>query len=260
MDPLLREQFARTLDSLPAGDPWPILADSGFLDLLAPADRGGAGLPLGALFEIAVETGRRPDPPRIVETILARLASADAIAVEDAEASLTASGMAPALARSLAAAAAAAQIAGAVQALLEMTIDYSGLRQQFGRPIGKFQAVQQQLAVAVEEVGAAHVAAQAALTGNPGEIDRERVAVAKIRAGQAAQGVAAIAHAVHGALGISAEHPLHHFSRRLHGWRMAHGGEAWWAGQLGRWMIGTDSDVISGVRGLSTMPADAAER
>jgi acyl-CoA dehydrogenase len=257
MDELLREQFAHILDSLPAGDPWAMLADSGFLDLLVPADRGGAGLPLDALFELAVETGRRPNSPPIIETILARLGTLDAIAVDDPEASLMASGMSPPLVHGLAAAAAAAQIAGAVQALLEMTIDYSGIRQQFGRPIGKFQAVQQQIAVAVEETHAAYVAAKSALTGAPEQIDRARVAVAKIRAGQAAQSVSAIAHAVHGALGVSAEHPLHHFSRRLHGWRMAHGGEAWWAGQLGQWMIGEDSDLITGIRQLSTVAANA---
>jgi acyl-CoA dehydrogenase len=257
IDPLLREQFARTLDDLPVEVPWPVLTASGFLDLLAPADRGGAALALDALFELAIETGRRPNPPPIVETMLARLRNADATAVDDAEASLVASGMTSSLARSLAAAAAAAQIAGAVQALLEMTIDHAGTRQQFGRPIGNFQAIQQQLAVAVEEVHAVHVAARAALTGPPDAIDRQRVAAAKIRAGQAAQSVAAIAHAVHGAIGISAEHVLHHFTRRLHRWRMAHGGEAWWASQLGHWLIAGDTDIITAIRAISTVTDDA---
>jgi alkylation response protein AidB-like acyl-CoA dehydrogenase len=253
MDELLREQYARTLDSLPVDNPWPMLAASGFLDLLRPVDRGGAGLPLDALFDIAVETGRRPHSPRIVETILARLIDSNALEIDDAEASLMTNGMAAPLARALAAAATSAQMAGAVQALLEMSVDYSQVRRQFGRPIGRFQALQQQLAVAAEEVHAAHVAAQAALTGEPGQIDRERVAVAKIRTGQAAQVVSAIAHAVHGALGISAEHPLHHFTRRLHGWRLAHGGEAWWAGQLGQWMISRPADFITGARELSML-------
>jgi alkylation response protein AidB-like acyl-CoA dehydrogenase len=257
IDPLLREQFARTLDDLPQADPWPALANSGFLDLLAPNDRGGAALSLDALFEIAIETARRPNPPPIVETILARLRNADAIAIDDAEMSLTETGMAPPLARGLAAAAAAAQMTGAMQALLEMTVDYAGTRQQFGRPIGKFQAVQQQLAVAVEEVHAATVAAQIALVGEPDQIDRSRVAVAKIRAGQAAQILSATAHAVHGAVGISAEHQLHHYTRRLHEWRMAHGGESWWAGQLGQTAINGGGDFITAIRRLSTPTASA---
>lgn len=250
MDALLREQFAAMLDSLPGDDPWPALTASGFLDLLEPE---AGGLALDALFDIAVECGRRPNPPRIVETILARLRDPAACDVVDPERALAAAGMDGAAARALAAAAAAAQIAGAAQALLEMTVDYAGTRQQFGRPIGKFQAVQQQMAVMVEEVHAAHAAAGAALSGPPGQIDRQRVAVAKIRAGRAAQTVTAIAHAVHGAIGISAEHALHHYARRLHGWRMAHGGEASWSTQLGHWMVGGEDDFITAIRGLSTV-------
>ena len=256
IDPMLRDQYARTLDELPAAAPWPVLEDSGFLDLLAPADRGGAALPLDALFELAIETARRPNPPPIVETMLVRLLDPKAVAIEDPESGLIAAGMERPLARSLAGAAAAAQIAGAVHALIEMTIDYAGTRQQFGRPIGKFQAVQQQLAVAVEEAHAAYVTSRAALAGPPDAIDRQRVAVAKIRAGQAAHTVAAIAHAVHGAIGISAEHALHQFTRRLHGWRMAHGGEAWWAAQLGQWMIAGDGDFITAIRDVSTVTDD----
>src|SRR3954465_15363295 len=53
IDALLREQFARTLDGVAPANPWPAVAESGFLDLLAPA---GAGLTLEALFDLAVET------------------------------------------------------------------------------------------------------------------------------------------------------------------------------------------------------------
>src|SRR5581483_3548455 len=105
MDDLLREQYARILDALPAADPWPALAQSGFLDLLR---RNEAGLGLDALFAVALETGRRVDPPAVVETMVARLADPRAIAVEDAETRLAAAGIDPPLARALAAAAAAA--------------------------------------------------------------------------------------------------------------------------------------------------------
>jgi hypothetical protein len=62
---------------------------------------------------------------------------------------------------------------------------------------------------------------------------------------------------VHGAIGISAEHVLHHYARRQHGWRMAHGGEAWWAARLGQWAIGSDGDFITAIRGLSAATADS---
>jgi hypothetical protein len=247
MDAMLREQFAAMLDSLSGEDPWPALIASGFLDLLT-----SDGATLDGLFDIALECGRRPNPPRIVETILARLRDPAAVDIADPETSLVETGVAAELAHALASAAAAAQMVGAMQALLEMTIDYAGTRQQFGRPIAKFQAIQQQLATAVEEVHAAHVAAEAALTGPPSRVDRRRVAAAKIRAGKAADNVAAIAHAVHGAISISAEHDLHHFTRRLHHWRMAHGGAAWWAERLGQYMLNEPADFITIVRGLST--------
>jgi alkylation response protein AidB-like acyl-CoA dehydrogenase len=256
MDPLLRDQFARTLDALPAAEPWPMLSKSGFLDLLRREDAGGFGLALEALFAVAVETGRRHAPPPIVETILARLTDPNALAVGDAEASLLTGGMTPGLARALAAAGAAAQMAGTMEAMIELTIDYARTRHQFGRPIGAFQAVQQQIAQAVEELHAARIAAEAALTGMAERIDIERAAVAKIRAGVAAQIVAAVAHAVHGAIGVSGEYPLHHLSRRLHRWRLAHGGEAWWAVQLGSRLISAGGEFHAAARRLSGCPGD----
>jgi acyl-CoA dehydrogenase len=58
-------------------------------------------------------------------------------------------------------------------------------------------------------------------------------AIAKHGASLAAGQVAAIAHAVHGAIGISEEYDLQLLTRRLHGWRLADGSEGHWAGVLG---------------------------
>jgi acyl-CoA dehydrogenase len=130
----------------------------------------------------------------------------------------------------------AAQIAGALEAVLAMTVEYASTRRQFGRPIGGFQAVQQLLAQAAGEVAAAGVAAAHAgravarrgLAGGAFEI-----ACAKVVAGEAAGRVAAIAHQVHAAMGFTDEHPLHLFTRRLWSWRDACGAERVWARRLG---------------------------
>ena len=61
----------------------------------------------------------------------------------------------------------------------------------------------------------------------------EAAAIAKQVASIAAVPVAEIAHAVHGAIGISEEYDLQLYTRRLHEWRLADGSEAYWAAQLG---------------------------
>lgn len=130
----------------------------------------------------------------------------------------------------------AALIAGAVEAVLDMAVDYARTRTQFGRPIGGFQAVQQLLAQAAGEVAAAGVAAAHAgrsvarrgLAGAAFEI-----ASAKVVCGEAAGKVAAIAHQVHAAMGFTDEHPLHLHTRRLWAWRDACGAERAWARRIG---------------------------
>jgi len=130
----------------------------------------------------------------------------------------------------------AAQMAGAMEAALDLATRYANDRVQFGRPIGKFQAIQQQLALLAEEAAAAFVAVEsAALSVAEGRASAEfAVAAAKIRAGEAAGTVAEIAHQVHGAIGFTEEYSLHHLSRRLWSWRDEFGDETYWAATLGR--------------------------
>lgn len=242
MDQLLTDQFARLLDSLGEEDPWPRLHESGFLDLLVPEAQGGGGAGLEALFPLVFECGRRVDAPAAVaETMAVRLFEPGASAAHDVE------GLAG---RPLAAALAAGQIAGAMSSLLALTVDYAVTRTQFGRPIGGFQAVQGQVAVLAEEAEAARTAAQLAFVGAATEISERRVGVAKIRCNQAAERGASIAHAVHGAIGISEDHVLHRHTRRLRSWRDAHGGASWWSRRLGEWLVAEQYDLASAVRQL----------
>lgn len=125
----------------------------------------------------------------------------------------------------------AAKMAGAMGRLLEMSVRYANERVQFGRPLGKFQAIQQQLAVMAEQVISAQVAARIGMTG--AHFDPVRVAMAKTRAGEASHTVAAIAHAVHGAIGVTEEYDLQLLTRRLKQWQVAFGSESYWASRLG---------------------------
>jgi alkylation response protein AidB-like acyl-CoA dehydrogenase len=126
----------------------------------------------------------------------------------------------------------AAQIVGACRRVLDLTLGYTSERVQFGRPIGQFQSVQHQLAQLAEEASAARVAVRAAAQTPDGPWAIPALAAAKIRAGEAAGLGARIAHQLHGAIGMTAEHPLHQSTRRLLAWRDEHGAEAWWARTL----------------------------
>lgn len=153
----------------------------------------------------------------------------------------------------VAAVARAAQIAGAAGRVLDMTVAYAGERTQFGKPIGRQQAVQQNLAVMAEEAVMAHMAARIGCA--EGLAPRlETAAIAKQVTSAAALRIANIAHAVHGAIGISAEYELQLLTRRLHEWRMADGAESRWAGLLGaRRLAGDTFSSIDYIRGIAAV-------
>lgn len=132
----------------------------------------------------------------------------------------------------------AVQMSGALMRVLELSVEYARLREQFGRPIGSFQVIQQSLALMAGEVYAAEAAVDTAVEA----VDRagdERaawaeIAAARVRAGEAASRVAPVAHQIHGAIGFTDEHQLRHFTRRLWAWRDEDGTERFWAEELGR--------------------------
>ncbi|MEK9722834.1 MAG: acyl-CoA dehydrogenase family protein [Rhodospirillaceae bacterium] len=143
----------------------------------------------------------------------------------------------------------AQQMAGALQAVLAMSTAYAKERQAFGRQIGKFQAVQQNLARLAGETAAAVAAAGSAADAiqNAEAFDEAvflEVAAAKIRAGEAAGEGAAIAHQAHGAMGFTEEHVLHRYTRRLMAWRDDFGSEAEWAVGLGAMVAAAGADAL----------------
>ncbi|MER7684905.1 acyl-CoA dehydrogenase family protein [Streptomyces sp. NPDC097610] len=130
------------------------------------------------------------------------------------------------------------QLSAALEQVLAWTVQYAGERQQFGRPLAKFQAIQMELAEMAGEVTAAGALTDAAVQAlGLGEDYAHDVvlaaAAAKVRAGAAVEVVARRAHQVHGAIGFTQEHRLHHLTRRLWAWRDEAGSELSWSLELG---------------------------
>ena len=136
------------------------------------------------------------------------------------------------------------QMAGAMQTVLARTVDHARDRVQFGKPIGSFQAVQQQLALFGAETAAVGCAAQAAFrSAARGEAFFE-IAAAKLRANLAVETATAVAHQVHGAIGFTREHDLRHFTQRLLAWRSEFGGDRHWSEALGQAVIARGVDTF----------------
>jgi len=123
----------------------------------------------------------------------------------------------------------AALIAGALTAMARLTIAYAGERRQFGRPIAAFQAVQQHLVTLAQDATLVAAATEGAARA-PGSFE---IAAAKTLASRAALSATRAAHQVHGAMGMTQEYRLHHFTRRLWAWRNEYGDEQYWAARLG---------------------------
>jgi len=124
-------------------------------------------------------------------------------------------------------------MAGALDRVLDLSVQHAKDREQFGRPISKFQAMQQTLAVLAGEAAAAGAASDAAVEALEMGSGAFQIAAAKVRAGEAASEAATIAHQVHGAMGFTYEHPLHQLTRRLWAWRDEFGTDGDWAIKLG---------------------------
>lgn len=107
-------------------------------------------------------------------------------------------------------AATAVEMVGGAQKVLDMTVEYAGQREQFGTPIGSFQAVQHRCAdMAMDVLGARFMAYEAAWRLANDEPELADVSVAKAWVSDAYRRVAASGHQVHGAIGFTDEHDLH---------------------------------------------------
>ena len=149
--------------------------------------------------------------------------------------------------RPVAAALRAALIAGCAGQLCTMTSTYANERVQFGKPIGRQQALQQNLAVMAEDMIAARIAAQLGCAGGL-DMSLAAAATAKATTSGIVPRFAATAHAVHGAIGVAEEYDLQLLTRRLHEWRLADGSEGYWNELLGAKRLESDASTLDWVR------------
>ncbi|SFP90114.1 acyl-CoA dehydrogenase [Geodermatophilus dictyosporus] len=140
----------------------------------------------------------------------------------------------------------AVQVSAALEQVLAWTVQYAGERQQFGRPLGRFQAIQMELAEMAGEVTSTAALVDAAVQA----LDRGEdtvvlaAAAAKVRAGSAVEVVAKRAHQVHGAIGFTQEYRLHHLTRRCWSWRDEGGNELVWSRALGAGLVAGGGDDL----------------
>lgn len=148
------------------------------------------------------------------------------------------------------------QISGALAATLERSLAYAQEREQFGRPITRFQVVQQLLARMGSEVAAVECATGAAFRAADRGDAAFEIACARLRANQGIELAVATAHQVHGAIGFTHEMDLRLFTQRLLSWRSELGNDHYWSTRLG-----TEVAALGGSNFWSelTARADAAE-
>lgn len=134
-----------------------------------------------------------------------------------------------------------AQIAGAAAACLELSVKYTSEREQFGRALAQFQAIQHQLAELAGAMASVDtIAATAAIVMDTrgimaaGRNALFEIAAAKCRASEAVESITRISHQVHGAIGFTYEYDLQFLTRRLWSWRAEFGAHGEWGEQLGQ--------------------------
>ena len=189
--------------------------------LVEPAELSRAVVELpGRLTLVEVEAeleGRRPDLPE-----------QDAAALRDTAAYLARIG-------------AAAELLGAAERVVGMAVEYAGVREQFGRPIGSFQALRHLLAWATTECVAIDAAVRRAVELRAAPPPRFGHAV-KALAGRNGRRACDRALQAFGGIGFTAEHDHHHFHSRVLALDSLLGSSAELTHELGAWLRTSGED------------------
>ena len=140
----------------------------------------------------------------------------------------------------------AAALTGAARGAVARTREHASGREQFGRPLLALKAVAQGIALMDTELVSTESALERALDADSRDAVGvpESVAAAKVVAAKAATEIARYAHQLHGAIGVTREHSLHHLTRKLWAWRDEYGSQRSWAITLGRRALDAGEDGV----------------
>lgn len=204
------------------------LDENGLFDLLVPQSEGGIGATMADAVACLRCVGAAAAPGPILEIIIER-AKLQGSEAHNAAALLN-----------------AARISGTIRWIFECTAAYANERVQFGKPLGKQQAVQQMLALLAD-----HMLAAEAITDTAAAAPSPRlIAAARARVGDASDCAIEVGHQVHGAMGYTREYALNYRTRNLIAWRDQFGSVLDWKAELGRMFVGvTREDLWPAITG-----------
>ncbi|MGK8507131.1 acyl-CoA dehydrogenase family protein [Nocardia asiatica] len=152
----------------------------------------------------------------------------------------------------------AVALTAAAGTVRDRTLRYAAERVQFGRPLAKFQAIQQRLAGLAALTALMETATEAAEAADH-SARRTAIAAAKVVTSASAREVAAAGHQIHGAIGFTSEHMLGRSTTALWSWRNRYGSERYWSEILAGQILDESVDPWALITSAESSRAAAAE-
>jgi alkylation response protein AidB-like acyl-CoA dehydrogenase len=122
-----------------------------------------------------------------------------------------------------------AEMCGGAQRVLDMSVEYAKVREQFGKPIGSFQAIQHKCANMLVQVESAKSATYYAAWAVANDVPEAHLAacMAKAYCSDAYRLVSADGIQIHGGIGFTWEHDMHLYFKRAKGSEVTFGDATW---------------------------------
>jgi len=128
-----------------------------------------------------------------------------------------------------------AETVGLMSRATDYCVEYAGVRKQFGKFLADFQALQHKIAdmaIDTEMMRSAMFAAIAGMSSTDESVKRKSLATAKIMCGQLGRSVCGQAIQFHGGIGMTEEHAVGHYFRRVNVIEASFGGGMYHQGQM----------------------------